>query len=339
MASLEVVEVAPELLGGAEALAQSAARLQGGEDAFEIDAGNLMIVDPSPLDKEGMKGDVNTACVAMATSMTQALVAHLFSLPSKPAAVGRFVDLPTPTMRTPRHKPLPKPKVPTRWEKFAQEKGIVKRKKEKYVFDENTSEWRRRHGYQRVNDMRDVAIVEAKASDKVGEDPFALQTKKKKDRVRNQEERRLANLKAAAKQGGKGALPATISLSRPLGEAGAGSARAPRADLLAGASSAAASTASMGRFDPRAKHDTKGKVQGIGKRKQRAPVVGGGKGRAVSKQESDVLEDAMARVVRAGEAAASKDVVNIERAARQVDRRPTNKKTPKKAKGFKARAA
>ena len=65
----------------------------------------------------------------------------------------------------------------------------------------------------------------------------------------------------------------------------------------------------------------------------------GGKGRAVSKQESDVLEDAMARVVRAGEAAASKDVVNIERAARQVDRRPTNKKTPKKAKGFKARAA
>jgi hypothetical protein len=43
--------------------------------------------------------------------------------------------------------------------------GIVKRKRSKLEFDEQNDEWRRRHGYKRVNDENDIPIIEAKASD------------------------------------------------------------------------------------------------------------------------------------------------------------------------------
>ena len=43
--------------------------------------------------------------------------------------------------------------------------GIQKRKKEKVVWDEQTNQFKRRHGYDRVNDDNDVPIIEAKESD------------------------------------------------------------------------------------------------------------------------------------------------------------------------------
>lgn len=43
--------------------------------------------------------------------------------------------------------------------------GIQNRKKDKIVFDEQTSSWKRRHGYDRVNDDKDVPIIEAKLTD------------------------------------------------------------------------------------------------------------------------------------------------------------------------------
>ena len=38
--------------------------------------------------------------------------------------------------RLPREKPVPKPRPPTKWEKYAREKGINKRKKDKKVWDD-----------------------------------------------------------------------------------------------------------------------------------------------------------------------------------------------------------
>ena len=43
--------------------------------------------------------------------------------------------------------------------------GIKKHKKDKRVFDEQTGAWKRRHGYDRVNDDKDIPIIEAKLSD------------------------------------------------------------------------------------------------------------------------------------------------------------------------------
>lgn len=112
-----------------------------------------------------------------------------------------------------------------RWEKFAAEKGIKKRKRSKMVWDETQQEWRRapaaaptasppfpaasclslthfpshlsrgRHGYNRVDDPNDIPIIEAKSWEQEGaEDPFAAQARDKKQRVAAQEGRQVKNL-------------------------------------------------------------------------------------------------------------------------------------------------
>jgi regulator of ribosome biosynthesis len=95
------------------------------------------------------------------------LVGRLFLLPSRSVPEGRVAQLPPPTTALPRAKPLPKPREPTRWEKFATRKGIVKKKRSALVFDEQEQEWRRRYGYKRANDIKDIPIVEAGANDEV----------------------------------------------------------------------------------------------------------------------------------------------------------------------------
>ena len=43
--------------------------------------------------------------------------------------------------------------------------GTIKRKKNKRTWDEQTSSWKRNYGYDRVNDDRDIPIIEAKLTD------------------------------------------------------------------------------------------------------------------------------------------------------------------------------
>jgi hypothetical protein len=106
--------------------------------------------------------------------MAQALVSKLFALPSESVTGGRLVRLPAPTTQLPREKPVPKVKAMTKWQQFAQKKGIVKRKRSKLAFDEDAGEWKRRHGYKKANDDAAVPIIEAKAGDQVGFDMHAL---------------------------------------------------------------------------------------------------------------------------------------------------------------------
>lgn len=49
-----------------------------------------------------------------------------------------------------------------------------------------------------------------------GDDPFSRSSREKKERIKKQEGRQLANLKQAAKSGGKGALPPTLRLAAGL---------------------------------------------------------------------------------------------------------------------------
>lgn len=76
-----------------------------------------------------------------------------------------MAELPEPKTQLPRAKPLPKPRDPTKWEAFAQRKGIVKHKRSKEVWDEEAGEYKRRFGYQRAGDESEVPIIEAAAGD------------------------------------------------------------------------------------------------------------------------------------------------------------------------------
>lgn len=54
---------------------------------IDYDLGNLMASDHGPIDQARFRADPGGACIAVATQMTQSLVARLFELPSEAALV------------------------------------------------------------------------------------------------------------------------------------------------------------------------------------------------------------------------------------------------------------
>ena len=186
----------------------------------DVDLGNLCVADPSPLDPavfgKGGGRDGNAAALARGRDVLQRLVAELFSLPSESDVNGRYVQLPPGTTPLPRTKPLPPEEKPmTKWEKFAKEKGIKKRKRSKMVFDEQTDEWKRRHGYDRSGDSNKIIIADGKWSEVPGqtEDPFTREERERRERVEKNAGRQQRNLQNAVATHGKQVLPPTLQMS------------------------------------------------------------------------------------------------------------------------------
>ena len=101
----------------------------------------------------------------LARDGVQALLAALFSLPTKPSPDGPLAMLPPPTYQLPRAKPLPKPKPPTKWEQFAAAKGIQKTVREKRVWDEEKQDWVNRWGRDGKNkEVEQAWITEVPAN-------------------------------------------------------------------------------------------------------------------------------------------------------------------------------
>lgn len=240
-------------------LVYRAAEDEFGEDGLgscEFDLGNLMAYDASPIDDHTGFTDasnIDRVCHEMATRIFQVMTKKLFELPCEVAPVGRIAALPAPSTVLPREKPLPKPRPPTKWEIFAQRKGIQKRKRSNLEWDEVSGEWRRRYGYKRVGDEGDIPIMEAGHDEDTGvEDPFTKNAKEKRERVKKQKGRQLDNLKNAVKEGGKGALPATLRLAASLPEHGHGKPTKRKemlSELVQTSKQVAVSTGSMGKFD------------------------------------------------------------------------------------------
>lgn len=277
------------------------------QESCELDVGNLMASYPhhnfaSP---PSSREELVKECLQEGTKLVQAIADALFNLPSTESPDGPLVQLPQPTTRLPREKPLPKPKPPTKWEVFAKKKGIQKRKKDKVVFDDQTGSWKRRHGYDRVNDDKDVPIIEAKATDEPGQDPFAKRQEEKKKRVEKQEKNRYSNLKEAAKAG---ALPSHIQLAAtalPITGTQAAQRKISKDELGNVAGMAANATASGGKFDKKLpgekppKHDKK-------YRKFLPVAEGSGMGSLEKQQTEKILNKFMAKN--------SHEILNVQKA-------------------------
>lgn len=300
----------------------------------QVDAGNLLASDPAPVDARLFSDPESAAraCEQLGARVLQALFTTLVDLPSRrdDKGDGRLVLLPPPVTVLPRHKPVPLERAQTRWEKFAETKGIRKRKRSKLVWDEVNGEWRRRHGYGRANEESDVPIVEARAGEDPSVDPWTRMRDEKKSRVSANEKRRMRNVKENLKErgisaasvgaaGGGGAgrldeIPAGLSSSATLafekGMKGQGIA-APRNksknNLLLAAATAASATASMGKFDANSSLERKDSKYAQKRHAKRLPVVGAGEA------EAKLLGKVMARVVDARE---REGFVNIDKAAR-----------------------
>lgn len=119
---------------------------------------------------------------------------RLFSLPYEKTEVGPAAVLPKETFIYPREKKIPEPKGETKWEKFAKEKGIKNKKKDRMLFDEDTQEYRPRYGYKRANNIEDQVIVEVKPGQDPYANPWEVARADKKQRVEKNEKQRIKNI-------------------------------------------------------------------------------------------------------------------------------------------------
>ena len=87
---------------------------------------------------------------ARARDNCQLLFNEIWKLPTERVEDAIVAILPPPTFTLPREKPCPKPKPPTKWEQYAKEKGIQKKKKTKLVWDDVVKEWVPRFGYKKA---------------------------------------------------------------------------------------------------------------------------------------------------------------------------------------------
>ncbi|KAL5774788.1 hypothetical protein ACOSP7_012345 [Xanthoceras sorbifolium] len=295
------------------------------EKEYGVDLGNLMAFNPShdfsslPSSRE----DLVKECLQEGVKLVQAIADQLFNLPSTEDVEGPIVKLPPPTTKLPREKHLPKPKPPTKWELFAQKRGIKKRKKDKVLWDEQTGTWKRSYGYDRVNDDRDVPIIEAKMTDAPGEDPFAKRQTEKKQRVDKQERNRVQNLKQAAKVG---ALPSHVQLAAtalPITGTNSAPKKATKNELGDVAGIAATSTASGGKFDKKLPGEKAPKKQG--KHRKFLPVV---EGTGIGSQEKEQTEKVLNKLMSKH----SHEILNVDKAITMYNVKKEKKQRHRKQK-------
>ncbi|WWD22607.1 hypothetical protein CI109_107100 [Kwoniella shandongensis] len=242
------------------------------------DAGLLAAFDNTPVDPEEY-ANLNPHLLALTLTSTQALISAIFTLPTKSSGSGPVVTLPTPVTLLPREKPLPKPKPPTKWERFAAAKGISHKKRDKDVWDDEKQEFVPRWGMGGKNrEKEDQWLHEVKQGEGADLDPAKTARAERKARIAKNEKQHAANVSIAAN------APKPISALRDpnakpsssLSDSQAvkqSSRNKRKAELERSMLISKTSTASLGRFDE--KIDGEPKVKGV-KRKFEPTVTSGG---------------------------------------------------------------
>ncbi|CAL8312405.1 unnamed protein product [Merluccius merluccius] len=232
---------------------------------LEFDVGNLLAHDKNRVDARELRGPGPARedfLRALARDNTQLLVNEIWKLPTERVGEAVVVRLPDPVARLPREKPAPRPRPPTKWEEFAKLKGIKKKKnRDNLVWDEVAKEWKRRFGFKRARDDTKEWLIEVPATADPNEDQFAKRNAAKKERVARNELNRLRNIARAQK-----VKPPAAGLPPPAGG------QSSKADLVAAADVAMASTASHGRFQERLPKEKP--HRNAGKKRQFEPLIG-----------------------------------------------------------------
>ena len=261
------------MLAASQANARSRPSVLVDKEDLQYDLGHLYAYDPSPIDEAALGAEGLSAYLLRCSRENAQLLTNQLYLKLQGGTGKQTIVLPKPAMQLPREKPLPAEKAMTRWEKFAQQKGIVKKKRSKMVWDEQTQQWAPRYGYGRANNHKDAPenwVVEAKPGDDGKTDPFetrATERKQRLDKQKRQEERNRLEAAHAATMGsggggggGRGSAGSALSTSSDK-----------KAYLKRAITAVQSSTASMGRFD---KMQANEPDRDRGKRKQYESGVG-----------------------------------------------------------------
>jgi len=222
-----------------------------------IDLGHLLVSDQNPIEQTELRGNREAYLLKQARDDVQLLVNRLWELPSERVEDVIIVRLPAPVTRIPREKPIPPPRQMTKWEEFAQIKGIQNKKKSRMVFDKQSKEYKPRWGYKRANDDTKEWLIPVPDNADPNEDQFEKRMKAKKERVSKNELQRLRNVA----RGMKGKVPG-VGLTPTIN---------PDKDHLNRALVAAkTSNASMGMFTEALPKENE-TVKGIGKKRKFMP--------------------------------------------------------------------
>ncbi|KAL7961432.1 ribosomal biogenesis regulatory protein [Trichoderma compactum] len=179
---------------------------------YTFDLGHLLAEDPNPVTLDHSALDQSLA--DLARDGAQSLINQLLTTcPLKSTTDGVLLTLPQPATRLPREKPVPQPKPPTKWERFAAKKGIKAKTREQrknLAYDEESGEWKRKWGYKGLNKKGEddwLVEVDAKkeAERKEGTSVRGDGRRERKERIqRNERKMRKNQRDAAGKVGQKG---------------------------------------------------------------------------------------------------------------------------------------
>jgi len=240
----------------------------------EYDLRNLASFDINILDNKQIKSNADDYLRSVARDGVQLLINRIWELPREMKDNTVVIKLSSAANSTadtsqysslPREKPVPKPRQMTKWEKYALEKGITKKKKNKVEWDEQLQKWIPRFGFRSVEaDNEKDWLIEVGDHQDPNEDPFLKKKDAKRERVAKNELQRLRNIARARKIKipGVGITP----IEKP-----------PTEQLTRAVSVAHDSTASMGKFQrklPKEHNLAKSGVIQEGKKRKFQPVIG-----------------------------------------------------------------
>jgi regulator of ribosome biosynthesis len=229
-----------------------------------FDIGTMTVTDPNELDVKQLRADPEDYLRNLARDDVQLIINKMWDLPTHRVDGCVVAKLPAPTSQIPRVKPAPKPRAPTKWESYAKEKGISSRKKEKLVYDDTNQEWKPRYGYNRIGAEKDDWLMEVPEGKDDSINYFDKKSGERKERVAKNELQRLRNIARGNKFKITGAnlTPVSPSITTFTN----------KEDVVKAVSLAKASTASLGKFEQKLKHERAPKNSG--KKRQFEPNIG-----------------------------------------------------------------
>ncbi|KAG6027178.1 hypothetical protein E4U41_001037 [Claviceps citrina] len=161
---------------------------------YTFDLGLLLAQDPNAITLSRSSPDQSLAEIAR--DGAQSLINQLLTTcPISSTKDGVLLSLPAPTTALPREKPLPQPKPKTKWERFAEKKGLAPKTREQrrnLAYDAASGEWKRKWGYGGLNKKgEDAPIMEVdmkkEAERKEGTSIRGDGRRERKERVRRNE--------------------------------------------------------------------------------------------------------------------------------------------------------
>ncbi|CAH0564551.1 unnamed protein product [Brassicogethes aeneus] len=300
---------------------------------LEYDLGTLLAVDTNDFDEKLLRSNTNDYLLDLARDNVQLLLNRIWELPTERVDEAIVVKLPPPKTVLPRCKPVPKPRPLTKWQQFAKEKGIEKKKKDKLSWDEQLKKWVPLYGFKRAQAQKDKDwLIEVPGNADPMEDQFAKKAQAKGEKVAKNELQRLRNIAKA-----KNVKVPRFGLTNP----DVSSAK----DLQAAVTVAKASTASLGKFQDKLPQEKEARgVAAItpgASRKRKLPPVSGTQERSenlnivesvLNKKPKIDIEKAVARQINQEQVERSEEKKNERPKAGRGGKKRSNPK-PKSGKG------